>query len=59
MCLRSFSNLLFLIPDDEFPTSRSDYGPEEVTEYFNYMGMLAEEVRMQDLITKLPTYNGT
>jgi hypothetical protein len=26
--------------------TRADYTDEEVTEYFNYMGMLAEEVIM-------------
>jgi hypothetical protein len=25
--------------------TRADYTDEEVTEYFNYMGMLAEEVK--------------
>lgn len=36
--------------DQEPALTRADYGEEEVTEYFNYMGMLAEEVRTGGLM---------
>jgi hypothetical protein len=42
--LNSISNhLIFFFPAAPAMT-RADYTEEEVTEYFNYMGMLAEEV---------------
>lgn len=48
--ISNFDSLLLLLPTAAPAMTRADYTDEEVTEYFNYMGMLAEEVNMLKFI---------